>query len=604
MQSFISQISNLFAKQSLDSIENSELPKFSATDTGFGGLLESFSEGNNTANIAALYGNSLQASHTPVSIQITQFALTAQPAVDDASVEYTGQIVSTKLSGNPLDARNSQYVSTTSQEYRTHNQASYNSELYNHSLSKQPVTADNDTALPVANNLSANNVNRFARQENLFDESSVNHQINPERQQANRVGDTNLLNQNIASKSLSDTNIQDDKIENNINTIVSDRPAVKQGNNDYLNEGETKNASLINNVPTPAKPLQQAPALAPVDEKLPDNLVNTNSVAVDNKILVTDLENPEESVLPVLKDNTVAKSVLNDDKASPRSISPDVHKNDNAVQNSSVTTATEYESTVELSRSKTELGATKPVYNPVQQNEVNKTENNARDLAGRIKSGAIDQNNYADNGSRPIHRNDANLDVSPFIEGQEITKDVKLTPNNLVVDKPGIQSSILTGPLDINHKVSNPERPTLQLNSSNEIGNGNDLAQHIAWAKNNNANNIKIAISPEHLGALEINIENDADGLNIQFVTQNSTAKDAIETFMPRLKDMLEQNGLTLQNANVSHQDKGQNNNASYSDASQLNGESVTEENLDVNNEAIPDSHSVQTHTRLLEAFA
>ena len=36
-------------------------------------------------------------------------------------------------------------------------------------------------------------------------------------------------------------------------------------------------------------------------------------------------------------------------------------------------------------------------------------------------------------------------------------------------------------------------------------------------------------------------------------------AKDALESFLPRLKDMLEQSGLALNNANVSQQGEGKN---------------------------------------------
>ena len=139
---------------------------------------------------------------------------------------------------------------------------------------------------------------------------------------------------------------------------------------------------------------------------------------------------------------------------------------------------------------------------------------------------------------------------------------------------------------------------------ANEIRNGNDIAEQISWAHRNNAQHVRISISPEHLGAIDIKIDDAADGLNIHFMTQNMQAKEALELFMPRLKEMLEQSGFNLQNANVSQQGEGK---SGFNLSDQSSKEFLHEEaesNPHSAQKDLEDSQPSVSQNQLLDAFA
>ena len=180
----------------------------------------------------------------------------------------------------------------------------------------------------------------------------------------------------------------------------------------------------------------------------------------------------------------------------------------------------------------------------------------------------------------------------------QIVPDKNILPNGLTT----VSSTQFSSPLSL-------DKPALNLTSSNELNNGNVLTQQIIWAKQTNTNQLRLSIAPEHLGSVEINIEHDIDGVNVQFVTQHSSAKEAIEMFMPRLREMLEQNGLNLQNTSVTQQNDQKSSFSEFDNSGnqQLNAQS------DANAEdSLKDNHSVRNHYSdssnsqqyLLEAFA
>ena len=191
---------------------------------------------------------------------------------------------------------------------------------------------------------------------------------------------------------------------------------------------------------------------------------------------------------------------------------------------------------------------------------------------------------------------DISAEIKSIANNQQ-TPDKSILPNGLTTT----QASQIPAGLA-------PDKPALSLTSTNELNNGNVLAQQIVWAKQANTNHVRLTIAPEHLGTVDINIEHDVDGVNVQFLTQHANAKEAIEAFMPRLKEMLEQNGLNLQNANVAQQNEQKSNYSEYDqsngnsyDHSDNNAETSSEDNSEVTNH-YSDSSDKQRY--LLEAFA
>jgi flagellar hook-length control protein FliK len=608
MQSLISQITNLFATQSLNSLENNGLPSFSSASTDFGGLLEGFSNENYPANIAALNGNPLQTSHTPISFQITQFALTAQPGASDGAIEYSGQIVNATLKDNLQDLTDTRNLNADSQENIAYESTFSNNYINLTSVSNQGFDGGQQIASSTVANQIDNNVSVVVGLNNLASESIAKYQQVGQSQQAINVESENSVDNGSSLKNLVDTNFKDNTAKNNINVVNNDWSVTNNVSVNVLNESVVNDNAFVSKTTTPIKPLEQALtaySVVPVDEKISKNSINANALPIDNKMPILSEATVSVPVTPLLKEHLVDKPIATEGKLEHRSAISDDQKFSNPVSSTQAATA-EKAVIDDLPIDKLEVAAAKQVYNPLQQDQIKRVNNNARDETNNIRANALDREVFSDNFNQSVGKAEVGMGLTSTIKNQDITQDIKFTPNNVTIDKASINNPIAPEHLTVSNKISGLDRLPLQLDANNSVSNGDDLAQQIAWAKQGNINNIKIAISPEHLGALEINIENDADGLNIQFVTQNATAKEALETFMPRLKEMLEQNGLNLQNANVSQQDKGQGNNTGYSDAQDFISQSGGDEKFNVNSNSgdEPNAITAQANNRLLEAFA
>ncbi|MFT7458580.1 MAG: flagellar hook-length control protein FliK [Planctomycetota bacterium] len=146
------------------------------------------------------------------------------------------------------------------------------------------------------------------------------------------------------------------------------------------------------------------------------------------------------------------------------------------------------------------------------------------------------------------------------------------TPNNLEM----IKSNALTSERQvetpalvsagINAKVSpteltNPITNTLKLSIDAPVQQpkwGEHLAGRIAWMTMNNQQSAQINLNPAELGPIEVKVSLHNDQASVNFYAHNSTVRDAIEEAFPRLRDMLNENGLNLSQSSVSDQSLSQ----------------------------------------------
>lgn len=85
-------------------------------------------------------------------------------------------------------------------------------------------------------------------------------------------------------------------------------------------------------------------------------------------------------------------------------------------------------------------------------------------------------------------------------------------------------------------------------------GWGQELGNRVQWLAHNNVQAAELRINPPHLGPIEIRINVDQDQASVSFSSQHVVTRDALEAAIPRLRDMLSDNGLNLANVNVSSQ--------------------------------------------------
>ena len=62
----------------------------------------------------------------------------------------------------------------------------------------------------------------------------------------------------------------------------------------------------------------------------------------------------------------------------------------------------------------------------------------------------------------------------------------------------------------------------------------------------------ELVLTPPNLGKLEVSIALNGDQTTAQFVASSQASRDALEQALPRLREILEQAGISLGQANVS----------------------------------------------------
>jgi flagellar hook-length control protein FliK len=89
-----------------------------------------------------------------------------------------------------------------------------------------------------------------------------------------------------------------------------------------------------------------------------------------------------------------------------------------------------------------------------------------------------------------------------------------------------------------------------------------EFSQKITWlASSNQSQTAELHLNPPQLGPLDVVIKVSGDQATALFTSPHAAVREAVEQAMPRLRDMLADNGITLGNATVSDQaprDQGQ----------------------------------------------
>ncbi|MEG3757881.1 flagellar hook-length control protein FliK [Pseudoalteromonas carrageenovora] len=115
------------------------------------------------------------------------------------------------------------------------------------------------------------------------------------------------------------------------------------------------------------------------------------------------------------------------------------------------------------------------------------------------------------------------------------------------------------------------------------------LQERVSSMLSINNKEAEIRLDPPEMGSMQIRIRSDAEQAQINFVVQNQQAKEALEQSMPRLREMLAQQGLELGESTISYGQSGGENpeqSDSGSQAGLANNESVNYENDEQANSA------------------
>ena len=99
------------------------------------------------------------------------------------------------------------------------------------------------------------------------------------------------------------------------------------------------------------------------------------------------------------------------------------------------------------------------------------------------------------------------------------------------------------------------------------------------WMAKQNMQTAELRLNPANLGPVEVRIDIEDEQVRVAFSSPHAAVRDAVEQAVPRLKEMFENSGLRLADAEVSHQSFAQQQDARADDAEspRLSSGSATE---------------------------
>ena len=82
------------------------------------------------------------------------------------------------------------------------------------------------------------------------------------------------------------------------------------------------------------------------------------------------------------------------------------------------------------------------------------------------------------------------------------------------------------------------------------------MATHLRVIKNQGGGEAKVNLHPAELGRMSVSVITEGNETKVAFTVETSQARQAVEASLPRLREMLEQAGLSLADSNVSEQNR------------------------------------------------
>ncbi|GMM90259.1 flagellar hook-length control protein FliK [Vibrio fortis] len=119
----------------------------------------------------------------------------------------------------------------------------------------------------------------------------------------------------------------------------------------------------------------------------------------------------------------------------------------------------------------------------------------------------------------------------------------------------GAQGATPVGSTPTRAEIQAAQQAPLQL--TKELAN-EQVAEKVQMMMSKNLKNLDIRLDPPELGQLKIRMTMNNDVANVHFTVTNQQARDVIEQTLPRLREMLAQQGMQLADSSVQQQSTGQ----------------------------------------------
>jgi len=123
--------------------------------------------------------------------------------------------------------------------------------------------------------------------------------------------------------------------------------------------------------------------------------------------------------------------------------------------------------------------------------------------------------------------------------------------NEMGIKLGDIQSNAIRPPAQLVNNVQTSPLPAVTIDRP---GWEQSFANNVSWMNNENVQTANIRISPSDLGPLEIKMTIKQDQLSLSINAHHALTRETLENAMPRLKEVLSDNGFSSANVDVSGQ--------------------------------------------------
>jgi len=142
-------------------------------------------------------------------------------------------------------------------------------------------------------------------------------------------------------------------------------------------------------------------------------------------------------------------------------------------------------------------------------------------------------------------------------KGKVILTEAQLTPEfSSQLSAPQPNATPLAAPqAPVSHlaNVNSPIPVSINTPVANQAW-ADEFSQKIVWVTSQHGQSAELRLNPPQLGPLEVLIKVNGDQATALFTSSHAVVRDAIEQAMPKLREMLADNGIMLGNATVSDQ--------------------------------------------------
>lgn len=141
----------------------------------------------------------------------------------------------------------------------------------------------------------------------------------------------------------------------------------------------------------------------------------------------------------------------------------------------------------------------------------------------------------------------------PDIHHQQNLPNIPESLSSRVSQEPGV--TIVKGDALISSSLSNNPLTVPQGEITEAFGKpvwSQGMAKQILWMINQNVSSAEIRLNPANLGPIEVLIDMNEDEVSVSLTSRHAVVREAMEQALPKLREMFDENGINLTDADIS----------------------------------------------------